>query len=225
VFAPGPLLARALSLAGLEAPVFCELHAKLALDDPAGIVPRELPMTLWDDPVSLEWSDQERVALRRDPGARGLARPLPRGVHVRPRGSGTEVLLIWTYDTRPTPPDWPPRFDPLYGEILVRGAARMIPGLRAYFGRGGKGVVSGGYYCKTRENRPLIGPLPLEGAFVIGALSGYGIMASQAAAELAAAHVTGDPLPAHAPAFLPSRYDDPEYVARIEAYRGWSGQL
>ena len=32
-------------------------------------------------------------------------------------------------------------------------------------------VIDGGYYCKTQENRPLVGPLPVAGAYMIGALS------------------------------------------------------
>ena len=72
--------------------------------------------------------------------------------------------------------------------------------------------MDGGYYTKTRENRFLAGPLPLEGAFVIGGLSGYGIMASNTAADLLADHVTERPLPPYASAFLPSRYDDPAYA-------------
>ena len=40
-------------------------------------------------------------------------------------------------------------------------------------------------------------------------------MAAAAAGELAALHVTGDPLPDYAPAFALSRYDDPAYLAEI----------
>jgi glycine/D-amino acid oxidase-like deaminating enzyme len=85
--------------------------------------------------------------------------------------------------------------------------------------------VDGGYYTKTPENRPLVGPLPIDGAYVIGALSGYGVMASQAAAELLATHVTGGPLPAYAAALSPSRYADVAYQARLEAWDAKAGQL
>ena len=93
------------------------------------------------------------------------------------------------------------RFEPEYAEVVVRGLSRMIPGLAAYAGNVGRPYVDGGYYCKTRENRPLIGPLPIEGAYVFGALSGYGIMASQAGADLLAAQIAGSALPDYAPAF------------------------
>ena len=119
---------------------------------------------------------------------------------------------------------FPPPFDPAYPEIALRGLATMIPGLRAYFGRAPRPVVDGGYYLKTRENRPLIGPLPVERAFVVGALSGYGLMASPAAGELLAAWVTGAPRPTYAPAFQLERYEDPEYQKLLENW-GSSGQL
>jgi len=85
-------------------------------------------------------------------------------------------------------------------------------------------VVDGGYYTKTSENRPLIGPLPVKGAYMIGALSGYGIMASCGAGELLAAHLTGSPLPPYAPAFTLERYRDPEYQKLLENW-GETGQL
>ena len=64
-------------------------------------------------------------------------------------------------------------------------------------------VADGGYYAKTEENRPLIGPLPVEGAYILGALSGFGIMAGCGAGELLAAHVTGAEVPSYAGAILP----------------------
>ena len=93
----------------------------------------------------------------------------------------------------------------------------MMPGLSGYVGAGATGVVDGGYYCKTRENRPLIGPLPIEGAYVLGALSGSGVMAAHAAGELLSQHVAEQPLPEYAKWFLPSRYEDPAYRALVDS--------
>jgi glycine/D-amino acid oxidase-like deaminating enzyme len=102
--------------------------------------------------------------------------------------------------------------------------ATMVPGLAAYIGRSGRPHVDGGYYIKTRENRPLIGPLPVEGAHVCGAFSGFGVMASCAAGELVARHITERALPDYAPAFLLSRYQDGAYCALLDAW-GDGGQL
>jgi sarcosine oxidase, subunit beta len=60
---------------------------------------------------------------------------------------------------------------------------------------------------------------------VLGALSGYGIMASQGAADLLARHVAGAALPDWADAFHPSRFDDPAYRARMEGWGAAGGQL
>jgi glycine/D-amino acid oxidase-like deaminating enzyme len=225
VVAAGPRLQAVGRLLGVELPVFCERHAKIAFNDVLGAMPREAPLTIWTDPVRLPWSDDERAELA-DSEHRHLLDEFPAGVHGRPEGAGESqsVLLIWTYDAEPVEPTFPLQFDPAYAEVVIRGISRVVPAMAAYLTRLPRAFVDGGYYTKTRENRFLAGPLPVEGAYVIGALSGYGLMASNAAADLLAAHVTGAPLPAYAPAFTLSRYDDPAYRARLEHW-GDSGQL
>jgi len=131
---------------------------------------------------------------------------------------------LWTYHLDPVEPVFPMTFDPAYTELVIRGMARMVPAFARYADRLPRAVVDGGYYTKTRENRFVAGPLPVEGAYVCGALGGYGLMASNVAGELVAAHVTGRPLPPYAPAFMLARYDDPAYRARLPHW-GDSGQL
>jgi glycine/D-amino acid oxidase-like deaminating enzyme len=225
VIAAGPLLKALGRLIGVELPVFCERHAKVAFDDVLGAMPRDAPLTIWTDPVRLPWSDEERAELTSSEHRR-LLDEFPPGVHGRPEGGGDSrsVLLIWTYDAEPVEPIFPVPFDPAYPEIALRGMARMVPRMAAYLERLPRSFVDGGYYTKTRENRFLAGPLPVEGAYVIGALSGYGLMSSNVAADLLAAHVAGAPLPAYAPAFALGRYDDPAYQALLERW-GDSGQL
>jgi glycine/D-amino acid oxidase-like deaminating enzyme len=134
------------------------------------------------------------------------------------------VLILWTYNMDPVEPVFPIIPDPYYPEIALRGLATVIPALESYLGRMPKPTLDGGYYTKTQENRPLVGPLPVEGAYVIGALSGYGLMASPGSGELLAAHLTGSDLPHYAPAFAVERYEDPEYQ-KILGNWGASGQL
>jgi glycine/D-amino acid oxidase-like deaminating enzyme len=224
VDAAGPFVAPVAALLGVELPVFCERHAKIAFPDHRGAMPRGAPMSIWIDPVRLPWSDDERRALA-DEHPR-LLDELPAGVHGRPEGGGDSpiVLLVWTYDVGPVPPTFPPDFDPTYPEVAVRGISRMIPAFAQYFDRLPRTFVDGGYYTKTRENRFLAGPLPVTGAFVTGALSGYGLMSSNVAGELVATHVTGGTLPSYASAFALSRYDDPAYAALVANW-GDSGQL
>jgi glycine/D-amino acid oxidase-like deaminating enzyme len=228
VIAGGPLLPELGRMLGLELPVFHELHAKMTFRDTRGVVRRDAPFTIWMDPTRLEWSDAERHELARDEHGRRFTELLPGGVHMRPVDleCGDELYLIWTFETDSRPYAWPPTFDPHYGEVVLRGCARMIPGLAAYAGKGGGGIVDGGYYCKTRENRPLVGPLAVvEGAYVLGALSGIGVMSAHAAGDLLARHVTGQPLPDYARWFLPSRYDDAGYRALVDEWGPLTGQL
>jgi len=226
VDAAGPFVAQVGRLLGVELPVFCERHAKVALNDTLGVVPRHAPMMIWTDPLRLPWSDEEHAELARSDAHRYLLEPFPAGVHGRPEGGGDSpvVLLIWTYDTEPVEAVFPIQFDPAHGEIVLRAMSRMLPGLSAYLTRLPRCFVDGGYYTKTRENRFLAGPLPVEGAYVIGGLSGYGLMASNGAADLLADHITGRSLPHYAPAFQLERYADPAYVALLGRW-GNSGQL
>jgi len=226
VLAAGPYLRRAGRLLGLDVPVFCELHAKIAFSDALRAVPRHAPLTIWADPFAIPWSDEERADLGASPAHRRLLLELPPGAHGRPEGEGdsTAVLGIWTYDVSPVEPVFPPRFDSAYPEVVLRGMARMIPAMAPYVDRLPRCFVDGGYYTKTRENRFLSGPLPIEGAYVIGALSGYGMMASNGAADLLADHIAERPLPRYAPAFRLDRYDDPAYAKLLDTW-GDSGQL
>lgn len=227
VNAAGPLVDKVGALLGVEIPVFNELHGKVAINDPLGIVPRDAPLMIWSDPVTLPWEDEEREALAEDDETRWLTEPFPAGVHFRPEGGpgATTLLLLWTYDVKRTPAVWPTSFEPEYAEVVVRGLSRMVPGLAAYAGNFGRPYIDGGYYCKTRENRPLIGPLPVAGAYILGALSGYGIMASQAGADLLAAHITGGELPGYAAAMALSRYEDAGYRKLLEGWDAGMGQL
>ncbi|OGK82967.1 MAG: FAD-dependent oxidoreductase [Candidatus Rokubacteria bacterium GWC2_70_16] len=226
VNAAGPFLKHVGWLLGVDLPVFCERHAKVAFNDTLGAVPRHAPMLLWADPVRLPWSEDERGEWARSEAHRYLLGEFEAGVHGRPEGAGDSpvVLLIWTYDVAPVEPTFPIAFDPAYPEIAIRGMSRMIPALGAYLPRLPRTVVDGGYYTKTRENRFLACPLPVEGAWVLGALSGYGLMAAAGAADLLADHITGRPLPRYAPAFSLERYDDPAYRALLDSW-GDSGQL
>lgn len=226
VLAAGPMLGHLASLFGLSLPVYSELHAKAAMPDPLGVVPRGAPLLIWSDPQTPAWDEEERAALQESPETVWMAQEMPAGVHMRPEGGGGSqvLLMLWTHDTREREPDFPPRFDPNYGELTLRGMSAMIPGLRRYFARPPRTVIDGGYYLKTRENRPLVGPVPVKGVYLLGALSGFGLMAAMACGELLAAHVSGGTLPAYAPAFRLERYEDPAYMRMMEA-QAVSGQL
>ncbi|MDE2727227.1 MAG: FAD-dependent oxidoreductase [Gemmatimonadota bacterium] len=227
VLAAGPLVGEAGRLLDLDIPVFMELHGKIIVEDTAGVLPPDAPMLIWTDPVELVWDEEERRRLSSSSDTRYLVEPFPAGLHVRPRFRDEKqtFLGIWTYDVAPREAVFPLVFDPAYPVIVLRGLARMIPGMRAYFDKSDALPVDGGYYCKTPDNRPLIGPLPVEGAYIAGALSGYGVMGSQAAGELVAAHVTGASLPDYAQSFSFDRFDGLSAADMTDMRSATSGQL
>lgn len=231
VNAAGPFVGAVARLLGVTLPVFSERHLKLNFTDSLNVIPREAPLLIWDDAQLVNWDEDERAALAEDPKTRWLTEPFPAGVHTRPDGPpGSPIrLMLWDYHREQVEPIVPVPMDEFFPELALRGLCTMLPGLRAYLGRMSKPFVDGGYYTKTKENRPLIGPLPVRGAYVIGAFSGYGLMAAPAAGELLAthvarAHITGAPLPSYARAFTLERYSDAAYLRELENW-GSGGQL
>jgi glycine/D-amino acid oxidase-like deaminating enzyme len=207
VDAAGPLLRSVGSLLGVDVPVFSELHHKLAFEDRLGAVPRDAPMVIMADPLDLPWSDEERELLAESEETRLLLQTLPPGAHLRPEGHGASpwVLGLWGYHAVPVAERFPLPADAQFAEVVMRGLAQLVPALAPYVERPPRPVLDGGYYTRTRDNRPLVGPLEVSGGYVLGALAGYGIMAACACAELLAAHVTGGALPPYAAAFHPAR--------------------
>lgn len=224
VVASGPLSSEVAAMAGVEVPLVSELHLKVAFKDHLGVIPRDAPMTIWSDPQTIDWSDEEREALA-DMGRQDILGEMPIYCHFRPEGGHDSpyFVALWEYHRQLVEPAWPLPDDPLYPEVVMRGLTTMVPGLTAYAEHLPESFVDGGYYTKTRENRPLIGPAGVDGVHLLTAMSGFGVMVSAGAADLLARHVTGAPLPDYADAFLLSRYDDPTYVAAMNDLA--SGQL
>lgn len=227
VNAAGPYLKTVGNLLGADLPVHTELHLKAGVKDPLGVVGRDAPLLIWNDAQTLPWEEDEREALSEDDETRWLTDVFPAGAHTRPEGAGDDILMLWEYQTKVMEPIDPPVMDEQYPEIALRGLAAMLPRMKEYFARMPRPQLDGGYYTRTRENRPLVGPvdaLRVDGAYVIGAVSGYGIMSACGVADLLAAYITGATLPAYASDLSPARYDDPDYRTKIETW-GDSGQL
>ena len=222
--AAGPFIKEVGSLLGVDLPVHTELHLKVAIKDPLGVVGRDAPLLIWNDSQHLPWEEEEREALAEDNSTRWLTERFPPGVHTRPEGAGDDILMLWEYQTKLVEPSDSPQLDEQYPEIALRGLAAMLPRMKEYFARMPRPQLDGGFYTKTRENRPLVGPMCVDGAYVIGAVSGYGIMSACGVADLLTAHITGTQLPAYARGFELARYDDPLYQKTLETW-GDSGQL
>jgi sarcosine oxidase, subunit beta len=222
--AAGPFIKEVGKLVGADLPVHTELHLKAAIKDPLGAVGRDAPLLVWSDAQYLPWDKDEHEALAEDDSTQWLTDAFPWGAHTRPIGAGNDILMLWEYKTRLGEPSDNPPMDEQFPEIALRGLSTMLPRMKDYFARMPRPRLDGGYYTKTRENRPLVGPMCVDGAYVIGAVSGYGIMAACGVGDLLAAQVTGSPLPTYASAFDLARYDDPQYQGALENW-GDSGQL
>lgn len=223
VAAAGPMSQRLGKLAGLDLPLYSELHLKAAFRDHLGVVPRSAPMLIWSDPQHLDWTDEERQGLE-ELGRHDLLGEMPVFCHGRPEGheGSPYVLALWEYHGTVTEPEWPLPEDPLYAEAVMRGMTTMIPGLSVYRDRLPESAVDGGYYTRTVENRPIVGPAGPEGFHLVTGMSGFGVMVAAGAGDLAARHITGSTLPDYADAFLLSRYDRPGY---LDSVAGGDGQL
>ncbi len=224
--AAGPYLKEVGKMLEVNLPIYTELHLKAAIKDTLGVVGRAAPLLIWDDAQFLPWDADEREALANDNETRWLTEQFPSGVHTRPEGAGESqtILMLWEYKTKVMEPHWPPIIDDQFPEIALRGLAELLPRVKEYFNKMPRPQVDGGYYIKTRENKPLIGHMEIDGAYMIGAVSGYGIMSACGAGELLAKHIIGESLPAYAAAFELLRYKSPEYVKQIEDWRD-DGQL
>ena len=220
VNAAGPYLNAVAAMLDTALPVENVLQQKIAFEDRSGAVPRLAPFVVDLDRQTIDWSDEERDLLVYGESTARFAAELPGGIHCRPEGgvSGSWVKLGWAYNAEPCPPERSAPLDPHFPEIVLRGAARLQPALKSYYGRLPQRMSHyGGYYTMTRENWPLVGPMGPPDAFVVGALSGFGTMAACAAGALCADWVSDKDLPSYAQAMSLTRYNDPVLMAELEA--------
>ncbi|KAL4165161.1 hypothetical protein KRP22_003892 [Phytophthora ramorum] len=230
VFATGPLFERTMDIlkqrdmSSFDVPIINELHCRAIVDDVDHVLPPTMPLTFDSDPMGkLEISDADRKELMTDPVAARMLEEYPGGVHVRPY-NGDKMMAVWTYDIEPVPAHYPVEdvLDRRFPEVCVRGLTKMFPQVKSYLTRPevrDSFYVSGGYYCKTLDNLPLIGPAPstIGGIFLQSAMTGVGLMSSGASGHLLATQVMGEKLEGcgladHVDAFLPSRFEDQAYV-------------
>jgi glycine/D-amino acid oxidase-like deaminating enzyme len=228
VNAAGPYARIVSQMLGVDLPLFSELHLKIAFEDTRTAIDRNTGLVILDDAQTLPWPDDVYAELVADDATRWMTEALPAGIHLRPDGydASQTVLMLWDYHSthRYDAPVFPLPDDPYYPELAMRGLVRLVPKIAQYLDALPHSYADGGYYTKTVENRPLIGPLPVAGAFVNAAHSGFGLMAAPAAAELLAAQIVGTTVPTYAPSFALTRYADPGYQ-RMLANWGSTGQL
>ena len=222
VNAAGPFAKRVAAMIDVELPVKNFFQQKIAFEDTLSAVPRDLPFTVDIDEARLGWPDEDRELLANDPEFAWLTQTLPGGKHCRPDGSehGKWVKLGWAYNTDPSEPQEQlaneRKLDERFPEIVIRGASSLLPSLAKYIDRPpARFSHYGGYYTMTEENWPLIGPMGVDGAFTVSALSGFGSMAACAAGLDCATWMCGGVLPEYAADLSLKRYADAKRLADL----------
>jgi glycine/D-amino acid oxidase-like deaminating enzyme len=224
VLTPGPFINELAEMLGITLPVESVLQRKFVIPDPQNIIPRDMPFTIFADSQCLDWSAEDKVLIAQDPEYRWLLDEFPPGLHIKPEGVGN-IKLGWAYNREPETPKWELSDDFDFPNITLRGASRFIPGLASYVENPPTPIIQfSGYYTRTAENLPLIGPLELENLFTVSALSGFGTMAACAAGDLCAAWMSGGDLREYAAYFHPGRYRDAALMTEINQ-TGSDGQL
>lgn len=222
--AAGPFVKHIGEMFGADLPVKNVYQQKLAFDDKLGAIPRDMAFSIDLDEKRLSWTEEERALLAEDADCAWLTGTMPAGTHCRPEGGerGTWVKLGWAYNQRPSEPERDllneTSRDPQFPEIVMRGAAALLPSLTPYIQTPPSRFVHyGGYYTMTTENWPLIGPMGPANTYVVGALSGFGSMSACAAGNLCAAWVCDSDLPEYAAHLSPARRRDPLLMAELES--------
>jgi glycine/D-amino acid oxidase-like deaminating enzyme len=228
VNAAGPFADKIAKMVGFDLPVYNTFQQKIAFEDFENVIPRVMPFSIDLDGQEIDWSNEEKDWLSQEDEYKWLTEMMPGSIHCRPDGgdNGTWVKLGWAYNETPEQATWEPPLYDQFPEIVLRGAARLNPALKAYYGKLPRNMTHyGGWYTMTEENLPLIGPMgengAAEGAFMVSALSGFGTMAACAAGELCASWIAGKSQPDYAQNLTLERYKDPELMKElIEAGKG-----
>ncbi|MDB4222164.1 FAD-binding oxidoreductase [Granulosicoccus sp.] len=220
VNAAGPFVNEIAGMLGTELPVTHTLQQKIAFEDKACVIPRAMPFSIDLDAQLIDWSDDERSLLLEDAVNKRYGVEMPGAIHCRPDGgdNGNWVKLGWAFNNAMATPQLSPELNEEFPEIVLRGAARLNPALKAYYGTLPRNTRHyGGFYTLTDENWPLVGPMSIDDSYVVGALSGFGTMAACASGELCAQHVLDKERPDYAFALSPQRYSDSNFMHEVRA--------
>ena len=224
VITAGPFINNIGKMIGLRFPISNILQRKFILPDPLNIIPSDMPFTIYADSQFLSWTQEEKTFFDNEIENQWLLKKFPGGIHIKPEPGG-KIKMGWAFQRKKEEPKWDFSTDDLFPQIVLKGASRFIPNLKSYEENIPTPLIQyAGYYTKTAENWPLIGPTKLDNVFVVGALSGFGTMTACAAGELCAKYIFGKDIPDFATYFTPNRYENLKILNEINAVKN-DGQL
>lgn len=209
IIATGPFLNNVAKFLGLDFPVWNTIQRKFIIPDPKGIIPIDMPFTIYADGQILPWSQEELSMFSSNKDMIWMTKSFPGAIHIKPE-TGDKIKMGWAYSTEKVEANWQIPNSSYFPQIVLTGASRFIPELKEYAENIPTPIIEyAGYYNRTDENWPLIGPTDLDNVYVFGALAGFGTMTACAGGELIANYVSNKTLPEYTKYFMPSRYSDP----------------
>ena len=221
VNACGPFAKNIAQMLEVTLPVENILQQKIAFPDVHQAIPRTQPFSIDLDAQYIDWDEDERLLLASDDEYKWLSEEFSGSIHCRPEGGdqGNWIKLGWAFNDLPVEAQMQPILNDNYPEIVLRGAARLNPALKRYYGKLPRNMVHyGGYYTTTEENWPLIGETEVEGFYINGAMSGFGTMAACAAGELCAQWVLNEELPNYAHDLSLKRYKNSSLIEELKSF-------
>lgn len=224
IICAGPFINHLANMLDMSFPIWNTLQRKFIIPDPQHVIPRDMPFTIYVDGQTLAWSEEERELFQANSELKWMTEPFPGAIHIKPE-SGDRIKLGWAFSSQEETPSWDFKTSDYFPQVVLKGASRFMPGLKRYTEYMPAPLIEyGGYYTRTQENWPLIGPTRLEDVYVIGALAGFGTMTACAAGELCAAYISNESLPDYAAYFHPERYTDPQMKVVLDSLT-MDGQL
>lgn len=219
VLATGPSLPHFGKMLNIDFHAYNVMHQKVMLCDNKQVIPDGMPFMIFRDSPPVDWSEDELTYLEQH--AESVS--IPGNFHIR-RVNDQWIHIGWAFNRQRIVNTDETPFDKMFPKVLVKGISSFIPSLKPYVETLPQPiVVSGGYYTRTLENLPILQETSYSGLYVIGALSGFGVMVGCGAGELMSRMITGHTLPAYVDNFSLSRYDRPDYYNLMESYS--SGEL
>lgn len=224
IIATGPFINHLANMLDIAFPVWNTLQRKFIIPDPKGVIPSDMPFTIYADSQYLDWSAEESELLKTNEALKWMTEKFPGAIHIKPEPGG-RIKMGWAFSTQKVNPQWTITPFEYFPQVVLKGASRFIPNLNAYAEQIPTPVIEyGGYYTRTKENWPLVGETEIANAYVVGALAGFGSMTACAVGELCALHLAEKELPNYASYFHPNRQAN-AFIQKEIAGLDMDGQL